>query len=102
MQGSIVHHKVKAERAYHTVIESFCADIIIAIFNMNYLDMSDSVFPIDACRAMIAMLDVSSDFCLVKWYRLLNTSLQWDKNGTLNYPEFESLLKTIALWKVCC
>ena len=46
-------------------------------------DMSSSVFSLDACRSMIAMLDE-------------------DKNGTLNYDEFQNLLRTIAVWKVSC
>lgn len=52
-------------------------DILTASFSK---DMSTSVFSIDACRAMIAMLDV-------------------DKNGTLNFEEFQKLLETIGTWK---
>eukprot|EP00731_Ephydatia_muelleri_P022871 Em0015g454a len=43
-------------------------------------DMKSSVFSLDACRAMVAMLDI-------------------DKTGTLNYQEFQKLLETIGEWK---
>ena len=43
-------------------------------------DMQSAVFSLDACRSMIAMLDV-------------------DKNGTLNFDGFQNLLETIGKWK---
>ena len=60
--------------------------------------MSGSVFSLDACRSMIAMLDVSVIF--IASYCLTYDLLQWDKSGSLNFAEFQSLLRTIATWKV--
>ena len=61
--------------------------------------MNSAVFSLDACKAMIALEDVSSQ-CLGI---ILLTSIiqsQVDGSNTLDFDEFISLLQQIGSWKV--